>query len=96
MVNSILKIIRHGNIKNVHAILEGTLEVIEFYLDKESSVIGMPLKDIKLPKDTLVLFLTRGNETIFARGDMILNRNDHVVILTERESIQHIEKLIVG
>jgi trk system potassium uptake protein TrkA len=96
MVNSILKIIRHGNIKNVHAISEGTLEVIEFSLDKDSSVIGKSLKDIRLPKDTLVLFLTRGEETIFARGDMVLNRNDHVVILTERDSIQHIEKMMAG
>ncbi|MDC7223180.1 MAG: NAD-binding protein, partial [Spirochaetales bacterium] len=96
MVNSILKIIRHGNIKNVHAISEGTLEVIEFSLDKESSVLGRPLKEIKLPKNTLVLFLTRGEETIFAHGDMVLNRNDHVVILTERESIQQIERMIAG
>ena len=96
MVNSILKIIRHGNIRNVHAISEGTLEVIEFSLDKASSVLGKPLKDIKLPKNTLVLFLTRGDQTIFAHGDMVLNRNDHVVILTERESIQQIERMIVG
>lgn len=96
MVNSILKIIRHGNIKNVHAISEGTLEVIEFSLDKASAVIGKPLKDIRLPKNTLVLFLTRGEETIFARGDMVLDRNDHVVLLTERDSIQQLEKMIVG
>jgi len=96
MVNSILKIIRHGNIKNVHAISEGTLEVIEFSLDKASAVIGKPLRDIRLPKNTLVLFLTRGEETIFARGDMVLDRNDHVVLLTERDSIQQLEKMIVG
>ena len=96
MVNSILKIIRHGNIKNVHAISEGTLEVIEFSLDKESSFIGRALKDIKLPKNTLVLFLTRGDDTIFAHGDMVMNRNDHLVILTERDSIQQIERMIVG
>jgi trk system potassium uptake protein len=96
MVNSILKIIRHGNIKNVHAISEGTLEVIEFSLEKESAVLGRPIREIKLPKNTLVLFLTRGEETIFAQGDIVLNRNDHVVILTERESIQQIEKMIAG
>jgi trk system potassium uptake protein len=96
MVNSILKIIRHGNIKNVHAISEGTLEVIEFSLDKASTVTGKALRDIKLPKNTLVLFLTRGEETLFARGDIVLDRNDHMVILTERDSIAQIEKMIVG
>ena len=70
MVNSILKIVRHGNIKNVHAISEGTLEVIEFSLDNDSSVIGKSLRDIKLPR-ILWSSSLQGGRILFSPGGIL-------------------------
>ncbi len=96
VVNSIIKVLRKGNIKNVYDISEGKLEVIEFSLSEKSAVIGKRLKDIKLPEKTLVLFITREQDTIIPYGALKVEVNDHIALITERESIKKLENMIAG
>ncbi len=95
VVNSILKILRRGNIKNVYAISGGKLEVLEFSISNNSGLVGKKLSDIKLPKNTLIILITRGEGTIIPYGDLIVEEDDHIAIITERESIKKLEGLLV-
>ena len=96
VVNSILKVLRKGNIKNVYGISDGKLEVIEFSLSERSSIIGKRLKDLKLPEKTLILFVTRNQDTIIPYGALKIEENDHIALITERESIKKLEGMIAG
>ena len=49
--SSILQEVRSGQIEHVHSIIEEFGEVMSFEALKSSSIIGKPIKDIKLPKD---------------------------------------------
>ncbi len=95
VVNSILKILRRGNIKNVYAISGGKLEVLEFSVSDNSTLIGKKLSDIKLPKNTLIILISRGEENIIPYGSLVVETNDHIAIITERESIKKLEGLLV-
>jgi len=94
VVSSILKILRKGNIKNVYALSGGRLEVIEFSISDNSGLIGKQLSEIKLPKNTLIILVTRGDETIIPYGLLEVEVNDHIAIITERESIKKLEGLL--
>ena len=95
VVNSILKILRRGNIKNVYAISGGKLEVLEFSVSDNSTLIGKQLVDIKLPKNTLIILISRGEDNIIPYGSLVVEANDHIAIITERESIKKLEGLLV-
>ncbi|MCK5672434.1 MAG: Trk system potassium transporter TrkA [Spirochaetales bacterium] len=94
VVSSILKILRKGNIKNVYALSGGRLEVIEFSVSDNSDLIGKKLSEIKLPKNTLIILITRGDETIIPYGLLEVEADDHIAIITERESIKKLEGLL--
>lgn len=96
VVNSILKVLRKGNIKNVYGISGGKLEVIEFSLSGRSQIVGKRLKDLKLPEKSLVLFVTRDSDTIIPYGALKIEENDHIAFITERESIKKLENMIAG
>jgi len=95
VVNSILKILRKGNIKNVYTISGGKLEVLEFTLSDKSTLIGKNLSNIKLPKNTLIILISRGEEILIPFGGLEVEANDHIAIITERESIKKLEGILV-
>jgi trk system potassium uptake protein TrkA len=96
VVNSILKVIRKGNIKNVHALSGGKLEVVEFQIEENSPIAGKKISELKLPEKSLVIFLSHEGQDIIPTGDTIIGRNDYVVLILERESVSRIEKIISG
>lgn len=96
VVNSILKVVRRGNIKNVYGISGGKLEVIEFSLTENSQILNKRLKDIKLPEKSLILFITREGETLIPYGSLKIEKNDHLAFITARESIKKLENMIAG
>ncbi|MBN2859931.1 MAG: Trk system potassium transport protein TrkA [Sphaerochaetaceae bacterium] len=96
VVNTILKHIRNGNIKNVHALPGGRLEVIEFRVSEESSLQGKSISRIKLPANSLIIFISRDGQDIIPTGDTIVRQEDHLVMILERKSIARIEALISG
>ena len=96
LVNSILKIIRRGNIRSVHTISDSMFEIIEFALEKGSHIAGKAVKDVKLPKQSLILMVVRQNEQILPHGEMTLQPGDRVLIIARTDDIKKIEGTISG
>ena len=96
VVNSILKIIRKGNIKNVHALSGGKLEVVEFQIEDSSPITGMKINELKLPENSLVIFMSHDGQEMIPHGDTVIESGDYVVLILERESAPRIEKIISG
>ncbi len=96
VVNSILKIIRKGNIKNVHALSGGKLEVIEFLINEDSPIKGKKISEIRLPANSLIIFISHEGQDIIPTGDTMISTGDHLVMILERNSISRIESIISG
>ncbi len=96
VVDSIMKVVRKGIIKNVYGISGGKLEVIEFLLTGSSEISGKRLKDLKFPEKSLILFITRQGETIIPYGSLVFQEDDHLAFITERESMRKLESMITG
>ena len=59
-----------------------------------SILIGKTLREVELPKKTLIGAILRENEVIIPSGDDKIISNDRLIIFTLQESIKQVEKLL--
>ena len=96
MVSSILQFVRTSNVRSVHSLSGGKVEVTELSVSEGSRVRDRTLRKVKLPPDTLVLSVIRGDKDIIPDGDFRFASGDHVILITGRESVPKIESLFIG
>lgn len=92
-VNSALRYIRGENFKSVHSLFEGKLEVFEFQITKESSVLNKKIKDINLRNKGLIAGITRNEENIIPSGNTALLENDVIIVTVERSYVDYVQEL---
>ena len=81
-INSIFPYIRRGKIISTVSIKGKEAEVLEALALENSEIIARPLKDLKFPKEALILCLARGEEVIIPSGDTVHSapgQGDHPV-----------------
>jgi trk system potassium uptake protein TrkA len=71
----------------------GRVEVTELSVAAGSRADRKPLHALKLPQDTLVLSVSRGDEDIVPGGDFTFRDGDHIIVIAQRESIAKIQSL---
>lgn len=96
MVNTILKYIRRGNIKNVHSISEGAVEVIEVSVDGRSIAVGKRIRDLRLPAGSLVVSVLREEDSFVPDGSYVLQADDHIIVISRIETIEKIQEVFTA
>lgn len=61
-------------------------DIIEVRVSNKK-VIGKAIKDITLPKDSLLVMVRRGDESLMAHGDTTLEEGDHVTIIGKMNAV---------
>ena len=96
-VGSILAHIRQGDVVNVHSLRRGAAEAIEAIAHgdkKTSKVVGRALKEIKLPKGTMIGAMVRGETVIIPHHDTVIEAGDHVILfVSQKKYIREVERL---
>jgi trk system potassium uptake protein TrkA len=72
---------------NVETFAEDSIEVAEVILDEDSPAVGRALKDVALPPESLVVGVVRRGDALVPRGGTVLERRDHVLLITGRRRI---------
>lgn len=72
---------------NVDSFADDRIEVAEVILSEGSPAVGRALKDVKLPEGSLVVGVLRGGEALVPRGNTVLERRDHVLLITEHRRV---------
>lgn len=94
-VSSILQEVRSGQIEHVHSIIEEFGEIISFEALKSSSIVGKPLKKIKLPKDVSIGAIVKPNNNILPpKGLTVIEAGDKVVMFVPVKSLKKVEELL--
>lgn len=89
----IIKYIRGSNIESVHSIFDGRAEVIEINISGNINVTGLPLKDLLMPDNSLIVSVTRNFKTIIPDGNFTLKDGDSVLVIANKKSINNTLKL---
>ena len=78
-----------GAAMSVHTIADGQAEAMEFLVDEKTRNCGLPLKQIKLKPNVLLVGISHGAATEIANGDSSFRQGDTVVVVTNgREVLQ--------
>lgn len=91
VVASILRQIRAGSVRSVHAISDGKLEAIELNVSADSRAVGMAVREIGLPKDALIVALERNGESIVPDGSSVLRSDDHLIVIARKEHADRVQ-----
>ena len=74
----------------------GKLSIIRVSLTEDSPVVFKSLQEIKIPANSVLISILRGNEVIIPKGTTILKPQDDVVALTTIENERELFNLMVG
>jgi trk system potassium uptake protein TrkA len=93
--SSIRKYVRRGEILSLTSIADDRAEVLEARISEGSPLIGKALKDMKLPDNTLVGSVVRGDNILIPSGGDKVGADDKLIFFTSRESVKKLEMLLV-
>lgn len=88
-IGSLLAHIRKGDVVVVHSLRRGAAEAIEAIAHGDvnsSKVVGRELGKIKLPPETSIGAIVRGDKVMTAHHDTVIEANDHVIMLVANKS----------
>lgn len=92
-VSNILQHVRRGRIHAVHSLHEGFGELIEADALETSSLVGKPLRDVRLPHGVLLGAVVRDGQVISPRGATVVQAGDRVVLFAAADSVKKVEKM---
>jgi trk system potassium uptake protein TrkA len=96
-IGSLLTHIRRGDVVKVHSLRRGAAEAIEAIAhgdETTSRVVGRKIEDLKLPPDTTIGAIVRGDEVVIAHHDTVVQSEDHVILfLVDKSRIAEVERL---
>ncbi len=90
-VDRFIHIVNSKNVKSLHSIFSGEIEVIEFTISNESKIRNKLIKDIRLPKSTLILFILRDNHIFVPTGKFKILKNDVFACIGKREAMKTLQ-----
>lgn len=71
-----------SNVETLYKLMNGLVEALEFLLEKESSIIGVKLMDLKLKPDVLIAGIVRDGRLIIPGGQDEFKVGDTVIVVT--------------
>ena len=83
-----------NNIEALYKINDNKAEAVEFYIQNDSKVTGIPLMDMKTKSDVLIGGISRDGKIIIPRGHDMLLKGDSVIVVTSDMGLGNIEDII--
>ncbi|MFP4152406.1 MAG: Trk system potassium transporter TrkA [Alkalispirochaeta sp.] len=93
IVATILRFIRSGAVRSIHAISDGRIEAIELNVRPESRANGKAIQDLALPRDSLIVALERQGESLVPGGSNVIRGNDHLVVVVKKEYAEKVQEI---
>ncbi|GMR12030.1 MAG: Trk system potassium transporter TrkA [Gemmatimonadota bacterium] len=91
-VNAILRYVRRGRVTSVATLKGIDAETIQFSVTQDSQVAGKALKDLALPKGSLIGSIIRGDDLMIPRGASVILPGDEVIVFALPDAISEIER----
>ena len=69
-------------------------DFVEFFVSKNSPLLGKTILDLDFPMDVLVVLVQRGEEEFIPKGNTRIELFDRLVCLIETDTIPEFEKIV--
>ena len=88
--NNILRFVRSRSVSSIAVIADGRAEVLELEAHHRD---GKKIKNLGLPRGTVLGAIVRGDEVIIPSGDTTIKNGDHTILFTLPENVSAIEEI---
>jgi trk system potassium uptake protein len=95
-VNSILKLVRKGDVRSLHTLASSSFEILELSVSASSAMAHKQIQKIRLPRECLILLVMRGGSNIIPYGELVLEPEDTIVLASNKNVIAKVETLLSG
>ncbi len=92
--SSILKFVRSESISSIFSTRDDRAEVLEVVADEASRIVGIPLRDLKLPHGVIVAAVHDDESASIARGDTVISPGSRVVFFASRKGLPKLQELV--
>ena len=82
-----------SGIESLHEIADGKAEALEFSIKRPAEYLGIPLKSLRIRRDTLLAAIIRGNECIIPGGNDCVRLHDSVIAVTTKFGMQRFDDI---
>ena len=93
MVDEIVSRVHHKDLLDINILEGGQGRLMELMVNKKTKLVGQVLSRVKLPKETLIGAIIRGDELIIPRGNTRIQVGDHVVVFSTLSVFSEVKKL---
>ena len=92
-VDAIMKILRGENVKTLHAIFDGRIEVYEYVIKPSYIHLGKALKDINFRSCAMIAGVSRGDDNFIPDGSYAFQAGDTVLVVALHEDYDFVQSL---
>lgn len=82
-----------SSVQTLYKLVGGQVEALEFKITADFSEIEIPLRDLRLKRDTLIACIIRNHKVIYPGGNDCIELGDRVVIVTKSNHISSINEI---
>ena len=83
-----------SNVETLYHMFNNRVEAIEFHVQKDAPVVGVPLMDLKKKDGLLIACINRNGEIIFPRGHDMIKAGDRVIVVTTHTGFGDISDIL--
>ena len=83
-----------SNVETLYKIMDGKAEALEFRIQPDSSITGLPLRDFNFKKNILIAGIIRGRTAIIPAGDDVILPGDRVIVIAGQKKLQDLSDIM--
>lgn len=92
-VDAIMKILRGDNVRTLHSIFDGRIEIYEFVIKPGFLHLNKCLKDINFKKAAVIAGVSRGDDNFIPDGNYTFREGDTVLVVSVHEDYDYVQEL---
>lgn len=82
-------------VKTLYKLVDGKVEALEFEAGEDAgSMLGRPLKELKLKSELLIACIIRRNKLIYPTGEDRIEKGDRVVVVTANKYLSDLREIL--
>lgn len=86
----------YSGMRTLIKLKEGKITLSELIITLKSPVKNKSLKELRMPKDSLVISVIRGDSVIIPKGDTVLEEGDHIIAASSMKEQEELKNFFLG
>lgn len=83
-----------ANVETMYQLVDGSVEALEFVVNKETDYTGVLLKDLRIKSNHLIACIARNRKIIIPNGDDCIRVGDSVIVVALDRQMKDIQEMI--